>query len=127
MFAKRSSSLDSVMYFNKPKEPDLMSSFLQPRSVAATKLIDVRAQSGQTIGRLNKTCKNAIPRTILVSLGRDRRFGDNFAKELQFIPLSNDTVARRNEDIAEGVEQQPFGKLRDKLFSIQLDEATDSN
>ncbi|GFT09461.1 hypothetical protein TNCV_5063061 [Trichonephila clavipes] len=39
-----------------------------------------------------------------MSLGRDRRFGDNFAKELQFIPLSNDTVARRNED----VEQQPF-------------------
>ncbi|GFV04500.1 hypothetical protein TNCV_1314621 [Trichonephila clavipes] len=60
-------------------------------------------------------------------LGRDRRFGDNFAKELQFIPLSNDTVARRNEDIAEDVEQQPFVKLRDKLFSFQLNEATYSN
>ncbi|GFX64189.1 hypothetical protein TNCV_1508061 [Trichonephila clavipes] len=55
--------------------------------------------------RLNKTCKNAVPRTVLISLGRDRRFGDNFAKELQFIPLSNDTVARRNEGIAEDVEQ----------------------
>ncbi|GFY36064.1 zinc finger BED domain-containing protein 5 [Trichonephila clavipes] len=50
-------------------------------------------------------------------------FGDNFAKELQSIPLSNDTVSRRIDD----VEQQLFGKLRDKLFSIQLDEATDSN
>ncbi|GFW29389.1 zinc finger MYM-type protein 6 [Trichonephila clavipes] len=29
--------------------------------------------------------------------------------------------------ISEDVEQQLFGKLRDKLFSIQLDEATDSN
>ncbi|GFS98718.1 zinc finger BED domain-containing protein 5 [Trichonephila clavipes] len=54
-------------------------------------------------------------------------FGDNFAKELQTIPLSNDTVSRRIDDIAEDVEQQLFGKLRDKLFSIQLDEATDSN
>ncbi|GFU41849.1 zinc finger BED domain-containing protein 5 [Trichonephila clavipes] len=54
-------------------------------------------------------------------------FGDNFAKELQSIPLSNDTVSRRIDDIAEDVEQQLFGKLRDKLFSIQLDEATDIN
>ncbi|GFX55808.1 SCAN domain-containing protein 3 [Trichonephila clavipes] len=54
-------------------------------------------------------------------------FGDNFAKELQSIPLSNDTVSRRIDDISEDVEQQLFGKLRDKLFSIQLDEATDSN
>ncbi|GFT10367.1 zinc finger BED domain-containing protein 5 [Trichonephila clavipes] len=54
-------------------------------------------------------------------------FGDNFAKKLQSIPLSNHTVSRRIDDIAEDVEQQLFGKLRDKLFSIQLDEATDSN
>ncbi|GFT69145.1 SCAN domain-containing protein 3 [Trichonephila clavipes] len=54
-------------------------------------------------------------------------FGDNFAKELQSITLSNDTVSRRIDDISEDVEQQLFGKLRDKLFSIQLDEATDSN
>ncbi|GFX15997.1 hypothetical protein TNCV_4702571, partial [Trichonephila clavipes] len=35
-------------------------------------------------------------------------FGNNFAKELQFIPLSNDTVSRRIDDIAEDVEQQLF-------------------
>ncbi|XP_035223584.1 zinc finger BED domain-containing protein 5-like [Stegodyphus dumicola] len=43
------------------------------------------------------------------------------------IPLSNDTVARRIADIAEDVECQLLSKLRDNLFSIQLDEATDSN
>ncbi|GFY21238.1 protein ZBED8 [Trichonephila clavipes] len=51
-------------------------------------------------------------------------FGDNFAKELQSIPLLNDTVSRRLDDIPEDVEQQRFGKLRDKLFQIQIDEAT---
>ncbi|GFV00681.1 hypothetical protein TNCV_1934971, partial [Trichonephila clavipes] len=36
-------------------------------------------------------------------------FGDNFAKELQSIPLSNDTVYRRIDDISsEDVEQQLF-------------------
>ncbi|KAF8783319.1 Zinc finger BED domain-containing protein 5 [Argiope bruennichi] len=53
-------------------------------------------------------------------------FGDNFSKQLQSIPLSNDTVARRIGDIAKDIECQLFSKLRDKLFSIQLDEA-DSN
>ncbi|KFM73138.1 hypothetical protein X975_03192, partial [Stegodyphus mimosarum] len=41
--------------------------------------------------------------------------------------LSNDAVARRIDDIAEDVQQQLFGKLGEKLFSLQLDEATDSN
>ncbi|GFV65279.1 protein FAM200A [Trichonephila clavipes] len=54
-------------------------------------------------------------------------FGDNFAKELQSIPLSIDTISRRIDDIAEDIEQKLFGKLRDKLFSIQLDEAKESN
>ncbi|GFV76229.1 hypothetical protein TNCV_4673181 [Trichonephila clavipes] len=35
-------------------------------------------------------------------------FGGNFAKELQSIPISNDTVSRRFDDIAEDVEQQLF-------------------
>ncbi|CAH1986322.1 unnamed protein product [Acanthoscelides obtectus] len=54
-------------------------------------------------------------------------FGDNFSKRLESIPLSNDTVARRIGDIAEDVQHQLLGKLRDKLFSIQPGEAKDSN
>ena len=48
-------------------------------------------------------------------------FGDNFTKQLKFVPLSNDTVARRIGDIANDVQHQLFEKLHDKLFSIQLD------
>ncbi|KFM66777.1 Zinc finger BED domain-containing protein 5, partial [Stegodyphus mimosarum] len=54
-------------------------------------------------------------------------FGDKFSKQLQSIPLSNDTVARRIGDIPEDEQCQLFSKLSDKLFSIQLDEATDKD
>ncbi|PRD22821.1 UNVERIFIED_CONTAM: hypothetical protein NCL1_48094 [Trichonephila clavipes] len=37
MFGKPSSHLDSIIYFNKSREPDLMSYFVQPGSIAAMK------------------------------------------------------------------------------------------
>ncbi|XP_072380568.1 protein FAM200B-like [Diabrotica undecimpunctata] len=49
-------------------------------------------------------------------------FGDNFAKKLESIPLSNDTIARRICDIAEHVQDQLLGKLRDKLFLLRITE-----
>lgn len=45
---------------------------------------------------------------------------------MQSIPLSNDTAARKIGNIAEDVQHQLFRKLGDKLFSIHLDETTDS-
>ncbi|GFU96701.1 SCAN domain-containing protein 3 [Trichonephila clavipes] len=54
---------------------------------------------------LHARCKN--PHTIAEELILpaaieivETMFGDNFAKELQSIPLSNDTVSRRIDDIA---------------------------
>ncbi|GBM03097.1 hypothetical protein AVEN_14593-1 [Araneus ventricosus] len=54
-------------------------------------------------------------------------FGDNFVKQLQSIPLSNDAVAHRIGDIAEDVQHQLFVKLCDRSFSIRLDVSTKSN
>ncbi|XP_030580905.1 zinc finger BED domain-containing protein 5-like [Archocentrus centrarchus] len=52
---------------------------------------------------------------------------DASAAKLKTIPLSNDTVARRIDDIANDLHEQLVDKLKDKRFALQFDEATDSN
>ncbi|GFV52049.1 zinc finger BED domain-containing protein 5 [Trichonephila clavipes] len=108
----------------------------KPLCVICSKILEADSMKSNKLKRhfetLHARCKK--PHTIAEELILpaaieivETMFGENFAKELQSIPLSNDTVSHRIDDIAEDVEQQLFGKLRDKLFSIQLDEATDSN
>lgn len=48
------------------------------------------------------------------------------ANKLKLIPLSNDTVSRRIQDMAEDVKNQLVGRLSKTKFSIQLDESTDN-
>ncbi|XP_053171455.1 zinc finger BED domain-containing protein 5-like [Scomber japonicus] len=52
---------------------------------------------------------------------------DASAAKLKTIPLSNDTVARRINDIANDLQDQLVENLKDKRFALQFDEATDSN
>ncbi|KAL6472598.1 hypothetical protein MHYP_G00187860 [Metynnis hypsauchen] len=52
---------------------------------------------------------------------------DKSAAKIKTIPLSNDTVARRINDIANDLQEQLIDKLKDKRFALQFDEATDSN
>ncbi|KRY24527.1 Zinc finger BED domain-containing protein 5, partial [Trichinella spiralis] len=53
-------------------------------------------------------------------------FGGTYLKEIELIPLSNDTVARRIEDMAKWVEDQLISRVKgSKFFSLQLDESTD--
>lgn len=54
-------------------------------------------------------------------------FSDNYSKQFLYLPLSVDSVSRRTGEIAEYVRNQLFGKLRGKLFFIQLDGAADRN
>ena len=52
--------------------------------------------------------------------------GKKAAKEIQKIPLSDNTVSRRINDTAADILEQLRDKLfKSKLFSIQLDESTD--
>ncbi|GFT42146.1 DUF4371 domain-containing protein [Trichonephila clavipes] len=108
----------------------------KPMCVICSKILAADSMKPNTLKRhfetLHARCKNshAIAEELILPAAIEiveTMFVDNFAKELLSIPLSNDTVFRRIDDIAEDVERQLFGKLCDKLLSIQLDEATDSN
>lgn len=49
------------------------------------------------------------------------------AQKLKAIPLSNNTIARRIDEISEDMKEQLVEKVKDKHFALQVDEATDSN
>jgi len=69
-----------------------------------------------------------VKNTLKPSLGAvcNELLGQSVASKMKDIPLSNDTVERRISDMAEGTETQFIEKIKkSKLFSIQLDEATD--
>ena len=83
------------------------------------------------VSQLIAQCKQ--PRTIAKSLVAPScretvrsMISENAAKEIQKIPLSDNTVSRRTNDMAADILEQLRDKLLEsKLFSIQSDESTD--
>jgi hypothetical protein len=52
--------------------------------------------------------------------------GEQAAKKVAQVPLSNDTIARRIHDIADDIENQLIEQIKKaKCFALQLDESTD--
>lgn len=52
--------------------------------------------------------------------------GEGAAKELSTVPLSNDTVKRRIDEMSQNIQEQLISKLKStKMYALQLDESTD--
>lgn len=53
--------------------------------------------------------------------------GESAGKLISKVPLSNNTISRRIQHIAEDLNDQLIEKMKGKEFGLQLDEVTDSN
>ncbi|XP_035232558.1 zinc finger BED domain-containing protein 5-like [Stegodyphus dumicola] len=51
--------------------------------------------------------------------------GEKAAKKIEVVPLSNNTVSRRINDLANYVENELLKRIKLNYFAIQLDESTD--
>ena len=84
------------------------------------------------VSQLIAQCKqpHIIAESLFASCCRETvrsMLGENTVKEIQKIPLFDNTVSRRINDMAADILEQLRDKLLEsKLFSIQLDESTDT-
>ena len=51
--------------------------------------------------------------------------GDKFAKKLDVVPLSDNTISRRISDMGEDVKCQVIDRVKKSKYALQLDESTD--
>ena len=94
-----------------------MSDKCQEASFVVSQVIAQRKQPHTVAENLVVPCCREIVRIML---------GENAAKEIQKIPLSDNTVSRRINDMAADILEQLRDKLLEsKSFSLQLDESTD--
>jgi hypothetical protein len=54
-------------------------------------------------------------------------FGDAAEEEVSKVPLSNNTVSRRINEMSRDIEMNVNGRFRDVVFALQLDESTDAS
>lgn len=72
---------------------------------------------------------HTIGETLLLPVAKDMVeavLGEKAAKEIEKIPLSNDTVKRRIVEMSSSIEEQLLLQLREcNYFALQVDESTD--
>ena len=49
------------------------------------------------------------------------------AEKLKMVPLSDDIMCRRIDDMAQDIQDQLIDKMKEPEFGLQLDEATDGS
>jgi hypothetical protein len=119
----------------------------KPLEYFQRKLSDLSASKDQTMSfsRVNtkaeeasykvslKIAKAGKPHTIgqplLLPAAKDMAssvLGEKVAKQLESIPLSNDTVSQRISDMASNIQEQLIENVKaSKYYHIQLDESSD--
>lgn len=75
---------------------------------------------------VSATKKNTIAEEMMLPAALDM-VDDASATKIKPILLSNDSVTRCIQDVANNLQEQLVDQLKDKCCALQFDEATDSN
>eukprot|EP00102_Acyrthosiphon_pisum_P013648 XP_008183307.1 PREDICTED: zinc finger BED domain-containing protein 5-like [Acyrthosiphon pisum] len=104
-------SKTKIKQFTKVNEKAMHASYLISLRIA-------KAGKPHTIG------ENLVLPAIKDAVGV--MFGDKSSKDVEMIPLSNDTVERRINEMSQWTEDELIQRVRkSSFFSLQLDESTD--
>lgn len=107
----KAARLDNTELFVQKQESALMASYLVAQRIA-------KAKKPHTIGEnLIAPCIEIVVKNMI---------GEEAAKKVKQVSLSNNTVHRRIEDMSANIEEQVVAEvMNSSMFSIQLDESVD--
>ena len=77
------------------------------------------------VGKPHTIAERLVKPAMLICA--EELLGEQAANILQKISLSNDTIKRRQDEMAENLEEQLVEKLKVSKFSLQIDETTINN
>ncbi|XP_049742807.1 SCAN domain-containing protein 3 [Elephas maximus indicus] len=129
LFSKHKEISSQPKEFFERKSSELKS---QPKQVFNVSHINISALRASYKVAL-PVAKSKTPYTIAETLVKDcikevclEMLGESAAKKVAQVPLSNDTIARRIQELANDMEDQLIEQIKlAKYFSLQLDECRD--
>ncbi|XP_045656569.1 SCAN domain-containing protein 3 [Ursus americanus] len=129
LYSKHKEVSSQPKEFFERKSSELKS---QPKQVFSVSHININALRASYKVAL-PVAKSKTPYTIAETLVKDcirevclEMLGESAAERVAQVPLSNDTIARRIQELASDMEDQLIEQIREaKYFSLQLDECRD--
>ncbi|XP_011280330.2 SCAN domain-containing protein 3 isoform X1 [Felis catus] len=129
LYSKHKEMSSQPKEFFERKSSELKS---PPKQVLSVSHININALRASYKVAL-PVAKSKTPYTIAETLVKDcikevclEMLGESAAKKVAQVPLSNDTIARRIQELASDMEDQLIEQIKEaKYFSLQLDECRD--
>ncbi|CAL9692667.1 unnamed protein product [Knipowitschia caucasica] len=116
-----------VFFLRKREELKQSKSIIQSCGTPVAKAQEASYRASLRIARAGKpyTIGEQLCLPLAKEMTRIMR-GENAARKLNLVPLSNDTVSRRIKDMADDVKNTLIERIKNsRYFAIQLDESTD--
>lgn len=114
-------------FFQRLSKPDDMASYLSSTKKDHENAVEASYRISYHIAKSGKN--HTIAETLISACVKDAvscMLGEEHARTLATIPLSNNTISRRIQDMSDDVEETIIKRIKSSnFFAIQVDESTD--